>query len=343
MTPPGRLVAHIRETAGFSLASLEFLVVDEADRILRQSYQGWLPLVMAAAGTRPPRAAVGERGHSVRRVHKMLVSATLTRDPARLAGLGLHAPRMLTAVTADAAGDARYLLPDRLEEHVVVAEGDDKPLALCALLHRLGPVPVIVFTASVDATHRLFLLLESIGGLPSKPVEYSSFAPQSRRAAALGSFRSGANLLLIASDAATRGLDVAGVGAVISYDAPTHLKTYVHRVGRTARAGRRGAAYTLCRPAEENKFQAMLAKVEGQRTRRRPERLALGQEELRAFAAQLRPALVAVKLSLEAGEAGTWGGVKEVKDRDTVVTAAARVAADQASRNFRRRFLASEP
>lgn len=335
VTPPGRLVAHIRETTGFSLSNLEFLIVDEADRILRQSYQGWLPLVIAGAGARSPRVSAGERGHSVQRLHKLLVSATLTRDPARLVGLQLHAPRMLTAVTASAAGDARYLLPDRLKEHVIVTEADDKPLALCALLRRLGTVPVIVFTASVEATHRLYLLLESISGLPSRPVEYSSFAPQSRRAAALESFRSGRNLLLIASDAATRGLDVDGVGAVISYDAPSHLKTYVHRVGRTARAGRRGLAYTLCRSSEKQKFQAMLAKVEGQRMRQPPVQLTLREEELRVFAAQLRPAIVAVKLALEAGEAGKWSGVKDEKDRETNMTAAARVAADQASRNFR--------
>lgn len=349
VTPPGRLVAHIRETVGFSLSDLDFLVVDEADRILRQSYQGWLPLVIAGAGARSPRTAVGERGHLIRRLHKILVSATLTRDPSRLVGLHLHAPHMLTAVTAGTAGEARYLLPDRLEEHVIVAEADDKPLALCALLSRLGRIPVIVFTASVDATHRLYLLLESIGGLPSKPVEYSSFAPQSRRTAALGSFRSGSNLLLIASDAATRGLDVVGVGAVISYDAPTHLKTYVHRVGRTARAGRRGMAYTLCRPTEESKFQTMLAKVEGQRTRQPLEKLTLGVEELRVFATRLRPALTSVKLSLEAAGEATGGdklsgggGAKETNDGETtIVMAAARVAADQASHNFRHRFLSS--
>ena len=71
---------------------------------------------------------MGERGHSPRRLHKLLVSATLTRDPARLVGLQLHAPRMLTAVTADTAGDARYLLPDRLDEQIIIAEGDAKPL-----------------------------------------------------------------------------------------------------------------------------------------------------------------------------------------------------------------------
>jgi ATP-dependent RNA helicase DDX51/DBP6 len=315
--------------------------VDEADRILRQSYQGWLPLVISGAGARPPRSAVGERGRSGRRVRKLLVSATLTRDPARLVGLHLHAPRMVKAVTSDATGDARYLLPDRLEEHIVVVGGDDKPLALCALLARLGgDVPIIVFTASVDATHRLCLLLDAVGGLPSQPVEYSSFAPQSTRAVALESFRSGTTRLLIASDAATRGLDVHGVGAVVSYDAPSHLKTYVHRVGRTARAGRRGSAFTLCRPSEEKKFRQMLAKVDGQRSRQPPRRLELEADELRAFAAKLRPALVSVKLSLEAGDAGNWsggqsdggGGFQDGGDG----TAAARVAADQASCNFRR-------
>ena len=356
VTPPGRLVAHLRETKpGFSLARLQYLVVDEADRILRQSYQNWTPQVVAAAGARRPRTAVGELGASRRRLKKILISATLTRDPARLAGLFLHAPRMLAAAAdgASPSPSARYLLPEGLTEAVVpVASGDAKPLALRALLQRTGDTPVIVFTASVEATHRLFLLLSSMDAAerrrdererasdastnaPSRGfclAEYSSFAPQAARAEALRAFAAGDARVLIASDAATRGLDVDRVGAVISYDAPTHLKTYVHRVGRTARGGLRGVAYTLCRPAEEAPFLAMTSGGNLRKRRAPPTRLALADEDMDEHRAALRAALVAVKLHLEADAKS----VAAEEGEHAGSTAAARVAAAQACQNHLR-------
>ena len=357
VTPPGRLVAHLRETSSHvSLARLQYLVVDEADRILRQSYQNWTPQVVAAAGARRPRTAVGELGASRRRLKKILISATLTRDPARLAGLFLHAPRMLAAASdAEAPSPepsrARYLLPEGLVETVVpVASGDAKPLALRALLRKTD-TPVIVFTASVEATHRLFLLLSSMDAAErkrdenerdenAKPsrraatifAEYSSFAPRVARAEALRAFAAGDARVLIASDAATRGLDVDRVGAVISYDAPTHLKTYVHRVGRTARSGLRGVAYTLCRPAEEAPFLAMTSGGDLSERRAPPARLALADEEMDAHRAALRAALVAVKLHLEADAKS----VAAEEGERAGSTAAARVAAAQACQNHLR-------
>lgn len=350
VTPPGRLVAHLRETQpGFSLARLQYLVVDEADRILRQSYQNWTPQVVAAAGARRPRTAVGELGASRRRLKKILISATLTRDPARLAGLFLHAPRMLAAASdaeAPSPERARYLLPEGLAETVVpVASGDAKPLALRALLRKTD-TPVIVFTASVEATHRLFLLLSSMDAAERKRderdenanffktifAEYSSFAPQAARAEALRAFAAGDARVLIASDAATRGLDVDRVGAVISYDAPTHLKTYVHRVGRTARAGLRGVAYTLCRPAEEAPFLAMTSGGDLRKRRAPPTRLALADEDMDEHRAALRAALVAVKLHLEADAKS----VAAEEGERAGSTAAARVAAAQACQSHLR-------
>ena len=350
VTPPGRLVAHLRETQpGFSLARLQYLVVDEADRILRQSYQNWTPQVVAAAGARRPRTAVGELGASRRRLKKILISATLTRDPARLAGLFLHAPRMLAAASdaeAPSPERARYLLPEGLAETVVpVASGDAKPLALRALLRKTD-TPVIVFTASVEATHRLFLLLSSMDAAERKRderdenanffktifAEYSSFAPQAARAEALRAFAAGDARVLIASDAATRGLDVDRVGAVISYDAPTHLKTYVHRVGRTARGGLRGVAYTLCRPAEEAPFLAMTSGGNLRKRRAPPTRLALADEDMDEHRAALRAALVAVKLHLEADAKS----VAAEEGEHAGSTAAARVAAAQACQSHLR-------
>ena len=91
---PGRLVSHLRGTPGFSLSRLGFLVVDEADRLLRQSYQEWLPRVLAAAGRAHEDASGASLGVRAavaageRRVVKIVASATLTRDPSKIARLG---------------------------------------------------------------------------------------------------------------------------------------------------------------------------------------------------------------------------------------------------------------
>ena len=136
----------------------------------------------------------------------------------------------------------------------------------------------------MEATHRLFLLLDNVEG-GARCVEYSSLQSHTERTRALDAFRTRAATVLVASDAATRGLDVEararaplppaaavrsrhspartqGVDAVVSYDTPVYLKTYVHRVGRTARAGRAGQAFTLLRPQEVRHFRAMLSKAD---------------------------------------------------------------------------------
>ena len=165
--------------------------------------------------------------------------------------------------------------------------------------------------------------------------------------------------IMVASDAATRGLDVENVAAVISYDAPGHMKTYVHRAGRTARAGRSGTAVTLCRPGDEARaFSAMLHKVRddgcgggggggdsGARGGRPPlETVVLCQDtEVKVWAAKVRAAAAAVRRTLGAGADGAWASstphthAAASAVAATGVTAAARVAAELASRNFRKR------
>lgn len=133
--------------------------------------------------------------------------------------------------------DHRYALPRSLKEAKLVVPAERKPAALAALLQELRGESTIVFTSSVEATHRLYLLLAALTCLPGRVVEYSSLVAPPERAAHLEAFRSGAAQVLVCSDAMTRGMDVAGVAAVINYDAPVYVKTYVHRAGRTARAG----------------------------------------------------------------------------------------------------------
>ena len=295
---PGRLAAHLRATPGFSLADLSFLVVDEADRLLRQSYQEWLPKVGAASG-----AGGGEPGQG-RRVVKVVASATLTRDPSKIARLGLTTPRYV-AVTG---GGQRYALPQGLREHKVVCPGAFKPHTLLALLARLTAAEdarVMVFASSVEASHRLALLLHAAhrAGQAPRAVEFSSRVSDGERRRGLALLREGRARVLVASDAATRGLDVEGVTAVVSYDPPVYAKTYVHRAGRTARAGRGGDAYTLLRPEEVWHFKEMLRKADNNHVAD----VRVPREEVDAYKPAVGEALRA--LAGGAGGGGAPGGV----------------------------------
>ena len=333
VTPPGRLVTLIRRFARLFLDRVEFLVIDEADRVLRQTYQGWLPLVNRTVVTGTFHTSLGDRGASRRRLKKLLFSATLTQDPGRLAGLHLKAPHRISTVVSQAMRENRYFLPPGLKEYVITSRGDEKPLVLCALLKRIGPTPAIVFTASVDATRRLFRLLHLMIGLPSKPVEYSSYAPLLHRTESLKLFRSGRCSLLVASDAATRGLDFEHVGVTISYDVPTHPKTYVHRVGRVARAQRRGLAYTICRPTEVDKFHLMLTNIGVRKKDDVLQQLFIADEEILSFSRNMKQAMSAMNLKLAARRTIISHSIS--KDGLQTESEVVRVAADQASHNFR--------
>lgn len=253
---PGRLTAHIRDTPHFDLAFIQFLVVDEADRLLRQAYQEWLEHLQVATGF-----CEGNK-----RIVKMIVSATLTRDPAKVDKLALVNPRFLTL----GSEDQRYSLPKNLVENKLVCPPAFKPHTLLALIIKLQGAsmpkkPILVFAATVDAAHRLAVLLQEIHRFDSRApiaVEYSSHVRESARIAALHAFRTGAASILVASDAATRGLDIENIYAVVNYDAPVYAKTYVHRAGRTARAGKGGIVVTMLRHEEVRHFKSMLRKAD---------------------------------------------------------------------------------
>eukprot|EP00268_Persea_americana_P043670 TRINITY_DN4394_c0_g2_i4.p1 TRINITY_DN4394_c0_g2~~TRINITY_DN4394_c0_g2_i4.p1 ORF type:complete len:529 (-),score=81.17 TRINITY_DN4394_c0_g2_i4:291-1877(-) len=277
---PGRLMDHINTTKGFTLEHLRYLVVDETDRLLREAYQSWLPTVlhmthsteqgMYAHERKPCRSMLGslttirrfgvERGFKGKthpRLVKMILSATLTQDPSKLSQLDLHHPLFLTT------GARRYRLPEKLESYQLICESKLKPLYLAALLQDIGGEKCIVFTSSVDSTHRLSTLLNSFDGLPFKISEYSGLQRQSIRSKTLKAFRAGEIQVLVASDAMTRGMDVEGVSNVINYDMPAYIKTYIHRVGRTARAGRTGRCFTILRKDEVKRFKKCLQKADG--------------------------------------------------------------------------------
>uniref|UniRef100_A0A8C4PR38 ATP-dependent RNA helicase n=1 Tax=Equus asinus asinus TaxID=83772 RepID=A0A8C4PR38_EQUAS len=279
---PGRLVDHIDQTPGFSLQQLRFLVIDEADRMIDSMHQSWLPRVMAAAfpreGTkslfsllqrRQPQAITAASTCCPQMpLQKLLFSATLTQNPEKLQQLGLHQPRLFSTglaqrgsrdadAEADGESAGKYTFPAGLTHHYVPCSLRSKPLVVLHLVLEMNFSRVFCFTNSRENSHRLFLLAQAFGGV--SVAEFSSRYGPGQRKMILKQFEQGKIQLLISTDAMARGIDVQGVQLVVNYDAPQYLRTYVHRVGRTARAGKTGQAFTLLLKVQERRFLRMLA------------------------------------------------------------------------------------
>ena len=227
-------------------------------------------------------------------LRKMLFSATLTQDPQKLAGLGLNNPKHFDAnrltrlhlgedntdeVTTIKSGS--YSVPAGLTEKLIECTAEQKPLVLLALLLETAMIAdgtkesfelVIVFTSSVDSTHRLARLLQLLWeaggyGKSSEIAEFSSAVSAKQRAATLRRCRNaGKNSrvsVIVCSDGMARGMDLPSVAAVINYDVPAYAKTYVHRCGRTARAGRKGEAINVLKGGQIAKFRKMRQLIHG--------------------------------------------------------------------------------
>ena len=196
---PGRLMDHLN--AGFSLKHLQYLIIDEADRLLMQSYQDWALRILTAArnndledtktvveesidGYTPP-FSIHTSIPSSSPLRKYLFSATLTRNPAKIANLHLQNPLYFHA-----ASSGRFTIPESLEEYEVVCQSTgEKPLVLVHLLQTLKLTQTLCFTKSVEATHRLFILLKYMN--INDVFEYSSTLSQASRTNILQQFRSG--------------------------------------------------------------------------------------------------------------------------------------------------------
>lgn len=278
---PGRLVDHVDQTQGFSLQHLRFLIIDEADRMIDSMHQSWLPRVMAAAfpgeGTKGPLAllqrtqlqAVTAASISCPQMplQKLLFSATLTQNPEKLQQLGLYQPRLFSTGSApggprdpdvdeDRDSGGKYTFPAGLTHHYIPCSLRLKPLVILHLILEMNFSRVLCFTNSRENSHRLFLLVQAFGGVTV--AEFSSRYGPGQRKTILKQFEQGKIQLLISTDATARGIDVQGVQLVLNYDAPQYLRTYVHRVGRTARAGKSGQAFTLLLKVQERRFLRML-------------------------------------------------------------------------------------
>jgi ATP-dependent RNA helicase DDX51/DBP6 len=253
-TEPGSSTHYSSRANAVSLRHLRFLVIDEADRLLDQTWQDWCKVLMGRLQS--DRQSVCNASFDSLpwkgSLKKLLFSATITKNPAKLAPLQLERP-MLLSVTA-----ASLTTPSRLREAFLLIRDEEHKLpVLFDLLE--GHVPasvtrVLIFVRAVKSVTRLSRLLAAV--LPTwETFAFHGALSAERRSETLGGFeRASRRSVLVASDAAARGLDLRGLTLVISYDCPSSVAAYVHRCGRVARAGAVGYAVTFATVSEKQSF-----------------------------------------------------------------------------------------
>jgi ATP-dependent RNA helicase DDX47/RRP3 len=234
---PGRVVDHLSNTKGFSLRSLAHLVLDEADRLLNMDFEQEIDQIL--------KAAPKER-------RTQLFSATMTSKVAKLQRACLNDPVRIEVAS-------KYSTVSTLRQQYMFIPAKFKDAHLVYLLTELAGATAIIFTRTCDSTRRIALLLRNLG-IGAIPIHGQMSQP--KRLGALNKFKSGDREILVATDVASRGLDIPSVDVVVNYDVPTNSKDYVHRVGRTARAGRSGRSVTLVTQYDVELFQKIEALIE---------------------------------------------------------------------------------
>ena len=245
---PGRLLDHLENTKGFSLRNLKYLVMDEADRLLDLDFGAILDKILKVL----PR----ER-------HTYLFSATMTSKVESLQRASLSHPARISISTN------KYQTVSTLIQSYIFIPFKDKDLYLVHIINEHVGQSAIVFTRTVNETQRLAILLRSLG---FGAIPLHGQLSQSARLGALGKFRAKSRDILVATDVAARGLDIPRVNIILNFDIPPDSKTYIHRVGRTARAGKSGQAISMVTQYDVEIWQRIEAalgkKLEEYRTER---------------------------------------------------------------------------
>ncbi len=234
---PGRLL-DLHGQGFIDLSGVEYFVLDEADRMLDMGFV-----------------------HDVRRVLKLLprrrqnllFSATMPASIVKLAGSFLNDPVQVEV-------NPQSSTVERIDQCVMFVEKASKRRLLSWIIRKGEVEQAIVFTRTKHGANRLVQHLEK-DGIEARAIHGNK--SQGARTKALDAFRSGELAILVATDVASRGIDVDGVSHVFNYDLPNEPESYVHRIGRTGRAGRAGIAIAFCDGAE-GEFLRDIEKLTGQ-------------------------------------------------------------------------------
>ncbi|MDP2689525.1 MAG: DEAD/DEAH box helicase [Deltaproteobacteria bacterium] len=219
---PGRMI-DLYKSKALSLDEIDTFVIDEADRMFDMGFAPDITYIASRLPKDKPRQT-------------MLFSATIDSNVERLAS------RYMKPETVRIEIEPEQVTVDAIDQKVVYVSNEEKLPVLMGILKRPDAERVIIFTNMKRTAEMLEWKLKG-NGLPAKAL--TGDMTQSKRQKVIDGMKSGAIKMLVATDVAARGLHIEGVTHVINYDLPEEAANYVHRVGRTARAGKTGKAYSL--------------------------------------------------------------------------------------------------
>ncbi len=232
---PGRLIDHIKR-GSISLDNVKFVVLDEADKMLDMGFIDEVKYILDLL----PEGRL-----------TCLFSATMPDEIQYLAARYMNEPEKVLL-------DSDELSIKSIAQSYLIVDYREKLDHLCAQLKRMK-TQTIIFCATKDRTRRLERDLQHRG---FRATAIHGDLPQSKRDRAMERFRKGLDEILVATDVAARGIDVPQVGHVVNYDVPNEPLMYFHRIGRTARAGGSGQAFTLVSGRDQEPFERILERTE---------------------------------------------------------------------------------
>jgi ATP-dependent RNA helicase RhlE len=227
---PGRIIDHLEQKT-LSLERVGVLVLDEADRMLDM---GFMPQVRKILKHVPVRRQT------------MLFSATMPKEVVAIAERHMKSPAQVEAAPPGTTAE-------KVEQALYIVAQPDKPRLLEKLLVDFKGT-VLVFTRTRFGAKKVARVVNRLG---HEAAEIHSDRSQNQRRDALMGFKEGRYRVLVATDIASRGIDVTGIELVLNYDVPQNPDDYVHRIGRTGRAGREGKAITFATPEQGKEVRAI--------------------------------------------------------------------------------------
>lgn len=223
---PGRLIDHLRRKT-VDLKNLKVLVLDEADQLLLMGFKNEIEEIIKNCSKK----------------HQTLCfSATINSEVKKLAYKYMASPKAVTACEEET-------IPENIRQEIVETTDREKQDALCKVLDEDNPFMAIIFCRTKRRVNDLEAVLYKRG---YNCMGLHSDIPQSKRERIMKSFRNGDIQYLIATDVASRGLDISGVSNIYNYDIPESARFYIHRIGRTGRAGEEGYTCLLVTPRDKN-------------------------------------------------------------------------------------------
>lgn len=237
---PGRVI-DLNEGGQMDLSSVAFLVIDEADRMFDMGFYPDLRTLIKVIPAAEKRQT-------------MLFSATLNSYVKNLAWEYTRDPAEITI-------EAQNITVDEIDQELLHVSSDDKMKLLLGIISAEKPESLIIF-CNTKRTCEVVAKRLRRNGYESEFI--IGDLPQSKRLAIMESFKAGKVKCLVATDVAARGIDVNDLAMVINYDLPNEAENYVHRIGRTARAGKSGKAYTFCSEQDVYSLPAIERYIEKQ-------------------------------------------------------------------------------